>query len=67
LGLSAGVVTLVHPSRGGYYLGSQHGGLWVRTPQQPLVQLGDELNVIGFIAGGADGVWLEDGIHRIAR
>lgn len=63
----SGIVTLVHPSRGGYYLGSQHGGLWVRTPQHPPVQLGDELDVIGFIAGGAEGVWLEDGIHRIAR
>lgn len=42
---------------------------WVRrTPQQPQpVQPGDELDVIGFIAGGADGVWLEDGIHRLAR
>jgi len=63
----SGIVTLVHPSRGGYYLGSPHGGLWVRTPQQPPVQTGDELNVIGFIAGGTDGVWLEDGIHRIER
>lgn len=63
----SGIVTLVHPSRGGYYLGSQQGGLWVRTPQQPPVQTGDELHVIGYIAGGADGVWLEDGIHRIAR
>ncbi len=63
----SGIVTLVHPSRGGYYLGSQHGGLWVRTPQQPPVQTGDELDVIGFIAGGADGVWLEDGIHRTKR
>ncbi len=63
----SGIVTLVHPSRGGFYLGSDQGGLWVRTPQQPPVQPGDELDVIGFIAGGAEGVWLEDGIHRIAR
>lgn len=63
-----GIVTLVHPSRDGFYLGSEQGGLWVRTPQHTSVRHGDELDVIGFIAGGADeGVWLEDGIHRLAR
>lgn len=64
----SGVVTLVHPSRGGFYLGSEQGGLWVQTPQHTFVQTGDELDVIGFIAGGAnEGVWLEDGIHRTVR
>ncbi|MDZ4402877.1 sensor histidine kinase [Prosthecobacter sp.] len=63
-----GIVTLVHPSRGGFYLGSEQGGLWVRTPQHSSLLNGDDVDVIGFIAGGADeGVWLEDGIHRIAR
>ncbi|TLD69053.1 hypothetical protein FEM03_19485 [Phragmitibacter flavus] len=63
-----GIVTLVHASRGGFYLGSEQGGLWVQTPQHTTVQPGDELDVIGYIAGGADeGVWLADGIHRVAR
>lgn len=64
----SGIVTLVHPARGGYYLGSEQGGLWVQTPQHVTVQAGDELDVIGYIAGGAiEGVWLEDGIHRVIR
>lgn len=63
----SGIVTLVHPARGGFYLGSEQGGLWVQTPQHPAVQHGDALDVTGFITGGAEGVWLEDGIHRIAR
>ncbi|MEZ0274241.1 MAG: sensor histidine kinase, partial [Roseimicrobium sp.] len=63
----SGIVTLVHPSRGGYYLGSEQGGLWVQTPQHTSVQAGDALDVIGFIAGGGEGVWLEDGIHRVPR
>lgn len=63
----SGIVSLVHPSRGGFYLYSDQGGLWVQTPQHTPVQTGDELDVTGFITGGAEGVWLEDGIHRTAR